>query len=200
LATTRLLFSYDFAPSPVFSLGVRAGFAFRGGPPAGMTTGDAPPVEGIETVPAHTPGSGGTPFRPFHFELRGNYWFAPLTNPRWRGYLGAGFGVAQVDAKVVHPVTDCHDVAAAAAASDPNDPDGANAYAMCISIGHETVGAPTTVLDAWKKVGRGFAALHAGGTVTLVGDLSVEVDVNLMYMFPTYGLVVEPSLGLVMGL
>ena len=202
LATTRLLLSYELAPWPVFSFGMRIGYAFRGGPPAGM--GPAEPVDPAGTVlysvPADVQVSGGTAFIPLHIEMRASYWFAPLTNARVRGFIGAGFGLAQIDAKVKHPVIDCDAVAGAAAAADPSDTDGAQAYEACIQNGANPRGVPPTALDAWKKVGQGFAALHAGGTVTLVGDLAAELNLNVMTMFPARGFALEPSLGLVMGL
>ena len=106
LATTRVLFSYDFAPWRRFSIGARIGFAFRGGPPAGMS-----PDPPVTDPPSHSAGAGGTPFFPGHFELRASYWFAPLTNERWRGFFGVGAGMAQVDARVDHHVVDCEETA-----------------------------------------------------------------------------------------
>jgi hypothetical protein len=193
LATTRVLVSYDLAPWSVVSFGLRAGLAFRGGPPAGMAPADTGVVDAPFTIPAHSSGQGGTAFFPYHFELRASYWFLPLTNPTWRAYAGAGVGLAQVDAKVRHGVVDCEDVGQAAGGS-------ADAYAACVSSNAGATTVPTTELDAWKKEGQAFAALHAGGTLTLVGDLAAELNVNVMFMSPWGGVVLEPSLGVVMGL
>lgn len=201
LATTRLLFSYDLAPWPMLSFGVRVGYAFRGGPPAGMTTAQGLYAPGTRySIPADAPASGGTAFIPAHVELRASYWLAPLTNATWRGFIGAGLGLAQIDAKVRHAVIDCDAVADAAASFDPSDADGSRAYQACVNEGADPFGVGPTLIDAWKKTGQAFVALHAGGTLTLIGDLAAELNVNAMFMFPGRGLALEPSLGLVMGL
>jgi len=108
--------------------------------------------------------------------------------------------MAQIDAKVKHVILDCDKVADAAAAADPSDTEGVRAFQACTQNGANPLGVPPTELDAWRKVGQGFAALHLGGTATLVGDLGVELNVNVMYLFPTHGVALEPSLGLIMGL
>ena len=81
LATTRVLLGYDIAPSSDVTFGARAGMSFGGGP-----------------------GSGGDTYTsfPIHLEFRGSYWFAPLTNQLWRGFIGFSVGVAQVHATVEH--------------------------------------------------------------------------------------------------
>jgi len=190
LATTRVLLSYDLAPWSVFSFGVRAGFALRGGPPGGMGPAD-PSV--TQPVPAHMPGQGGTAFLPYHLELRASYWFVPLTNPGWHAYAGLGAGIAQIDAKVHHYVVDCEDVAQAAGGTT-------DAYDACVNQDAGAGTVPPTPLDAWRKAGQVFAAVHAGGRVNLVGELAAELTVNVMFMSPWNDIALEPSLGLVMGL
>jgi hypothetical protein len=79
VATTRLLAGYDRALGS-FTIGVRLGYAFRGGP----------------TTP------GLSAFLPFHGELRAAYWFGadPFARTGPRPYLVVGGGVAQVDSSV----------------------------------------------------------------------------------------------------
>jgi hypothetical protein len=78
-ATTRILAGYDRAIGN-FSLGVRVGFAFGGGPAA----------------------PGGKSFFPVHGEGRVAYWFGadPFGRAGVRPYLTLGGGVAQVDSSV----------------------------------------------------------------------------------------------------
>ncbi len=78
-ATTRLLAGYDRALGS-FTIGVRLGYAFRGGP--------------------QTPGLSS--FVPFHGELRGAYWFGadPFARTGPRPYVVIDGGIAQVDSSV----------------------------------------------------------------------------------------------------
>jgi len=187
-ATTRILLSYDFALLSRFTLGARIGFAFRGGPPAGMA-----PANGELDPPAHTPGTGGTAFFPGHLELRATYWFAPLSEPGWHGFFGLGGGMAQVDTKASVHVEDCNEVARLNAGGT-NSP----VYQNC-----RQGGAPTTDLvhlDAWQKSGQAFLSVHGGVTVPISSGVSAELNVNLMYMLPATAAVIEPSLGVVTGL
>ena len=85
VATMRALLSFDYALNPKLTAGLRAGFAFNGGP------------QGV--------GSG---FLPVHAELRFAYWFAPLNKPGLRPYVHLGAGLGQVDAKVSVKVLDCN--------------------------------------------------------------------------------------------
>lgn len=185
-ATTRLLASYDLALIPELTVGVRVGFALRGGPP-------------VPKIPDGPGASTGTPFFPGHIEVRVSYWLAPLTNPAFRGFIGLGAGAAEVDAKVRHTVRDCNLVAAAADVSvDPTDRE--DAYFACRE------GLPATdpfnnpvnaSVDVWKKAGRAFVGIH-GGTFAAVGQsVSLAADMNLLFMLPEYAFVFEPSLGFV---
>jgi len=196
VATTRLLVSYEAAPTPWFSMGLRAGYAFRGGPPAGQQVqrqGDG------STLP-FAPGSGGTPFLPAHLELTFRGWFMPLTERFLRGYVQVSGGMAQVDAKSEIDETDCAEHAFFGYAN--NTPDLATAFEEC----HSATGefdpnlAPITKVDAWKKMGQGFVSLGAGSMVMVTERLGVVLNINVMYMLPASGLVLEPSLGMTLGL
>jgi len=84
LATTRLLIGYDRVLFPNIALGVRAGYAFGGGP--------AEP--------------DGAAFVPIHAELRGTYWFGGIQPGKLRPYALLGGGLAQVDSSVTTQVVD----------------------------------------------------------------------------------------------
>src|SRR5262249_21733138 len=82
LATTRILVGYDRVLFGNFTLGLKVGFAFRGGPT--------------------TPGMGSHAFFPVHGEARAAFWFghAPFERAGVRPYIVLDGGIAQVDAKV----------------------------------------------------------------------------------------------------
>ncbi len=55
-------------------------------------------------------------------------------------------------------------------------------------------------LDAWKKLGQGFLTAGGGAMLGLGKSASLQLNVNLMYMLGSSGVVIEPSLGLNFGL
>jgi hypothetical protein len=55
-------------------------------------------------------------------------------------------------------------------------------------------------IDAWKKLGQGFAELGGGIVYAVTTQVGVQANVNLMYMLGSSGPVIEPSLGVVYGL
>lgn len=175
-ATTRLLLSYDFAVSPRFTLGLRAGYAFRGGPAAGQVPG----VTG-----------SGTPFMPGHIELRASYWLVPLTHRPWHAFLGVGGGLAQVDGKVSHSVVDCEEMEA----EHPGSVEG-ETFRTCTG-GTPINGQTTTELDAWKKTGLGFVAVNGGAMLDLNDYLAATLDVSVLLLMPASGVSLQPSLGVV---
>jgi hypothetical protein len=206
-ATQRLLFSYDHAPFPFLTLGGRAGYAFGGGPPAGQAVQD---VDGI--VPDRATGSGGVPFFPYHLEVKVAYWWAPLTNRLLRSYVHAALGTAQVDAKVTIPEYDC----TKAGIPDQN-PEQAESQSRVFTDPSGDVYTPyeqcklgkgyydyryykPTLVDAWKKSGKLFVSLGAGGMLAITDQLGVVLNLNVMLMLPAPGLVLEPSIGLELGL
>jgi hypothetical protein len=189
-ATTRLLVSYDYAITERVSVGTRLGYAFGGGPPAGQIPVDEPRSGNPNEIPPQTRGHGGSPFMPVHAELRANYWFLPLTG-RFRAYVGAAFGLAQVDSKHEVAVIDCGETLA----PSWNPADGTFDDCMQKTTDFNSVAVESTFLDAWKKTGRGFAAASTGAALSVKGELSVVLNVNAMYMFPDDGFVLEPSLG-----
>jgi hypothetical protein len=207
LATQRLLFSYDHALFPFLTVGGRAGYAFGGGPPAGQAVED---VDGV--VPERAVGSGGVSFFPYHLEVKVAYWWAPLTNRLLRSYVHVAGGVAQVDAKVSIPEYDC----AKAGMPDAN-PERAETQSMIYTDGTGRAYTPSeqcelgkgyynyryykpTLVDAWKKMGKAFISLGAGGMLAITDQLGVVLNLNAMLMLPAPGFVLEPSVGLEVGL
>ncbi|HVR19649.1 MAG TPA: hypothetical protein VMS65_08130 [Polyangiaceae bacterium] len=196
LATTRLLVSYDYAVTRHLSFGTRLGYAFRGGPPAGQTPQSPYDSESnLNNLPAHTKGEGGTAFLPAHVELRVTGWVIPLDKPL-SAFVGAGFGLAQVDAKTTVPERDC------AETLDPGWDPASGSFEQCRTGSQDfnSQALSVTEIDAWKKMGQGFVALSLGGMLKLVGDTRLLLNVNAMYMLPAAGVVLEPSLGAVVGL
>ena len=59
---------------------------------------------------------------------------------------------------------------------------------------------PQRKLDAWKKLGQGFAAGGGGIVYAINPQLGVQANFNFMYMLGSSGPVLEPSLGLIYGL
>gem|GEM_PF-472524 len=184
-ATTRVLLSYDRALMEHFTVGGRLGYAFGGGPPAGK-------VEQTDMAG----GKPGNPFLPFHLEGRGAFWFRPLSATGILPYVHAGGGLAQVDAKVTKTgVRDC--------SSLNKDRTKPPAFRDC--IGNNATGTPKAPpeflespgedLDAYKKMGQGFVTLGAGALYKLNPAFGLQLNLNVMIMLPTSGLVFEPSLG-----
>ena len=175
-ATTRFLLSYDRAFSPQFTLGARAGYAIGGGPPA----------------------SSGTDFLPAHAEIRGTFYPLKnsLTRKGLRPYVHIGGGMAQVDAKMDAIVVDCSTLDDGSA-SDPID------EGNC-ARGTPSVQPPRSHarldLDAYKKLGQQFVSFGLGGVYAFTAGFGVQLNLNGMFMLPTSGAVIEPSLGLVFGL
>ena len=186
LATRRLLLSYDRALNSSITIGGRLGLAIGGGPPAGKGPDDQ--LRG-ET-------SKGTKFLPFHAELRLAYWFGKnaMGKKGFRPYVHVGGGIAQVDAKVKVTVADCPNALFSKPAGNTTQGD------ECAN------GNPTYInqtrrytLDAWRKMGQGFITAGGGVMYAFKGNLGAVLNVNIMYMLPTSGPVIQPSLGLEYG-
>jgi hypothetical protein len=189
LATQRLLVSFDRALTPNIMAGIRAGYAFGGGPPAGKGPDDQGRPKDAQ---GNSITSAGTAFLPVHLELKLSYWFGKgvLSKKGLRPYVHVGGGLAQVDAKVKVSVADCP-----YALSTPD-------YNNCVSgaKGFNTNLTKPYDLDAWRKMGQGFITAGGGLMYAFTPRLGAELNFNFMYMVPTSGPVLEPSLGLVYGL
>lgn len=123
-------------------------------------------------------------FMPVHAELRGRYWFGKnaLGKKGFRPYIAIGGGLAQVDAGLTVKVADCGEEVSACR-TDPNLPP-----------------KDYVDLDAVKKLGQGFAAVGAGAMYAIAPNHGLVLNLSFMYMFPSTGAVLEPSIGYVIGL
>jgi hypothetical protein len=174
--TMRVLASYERVLIPNLTVGGRLGFAFNGGP--------KPP--------------NGAAFLPLHVEGRAAYYFGknPLGKKGLRPYVHVGGGLAQVDAKLPVKVTDCAGVIGPD--GEPRSADDTE-YENCINRQNE-VEHVSLELDAYKKLGQGFAGAGGGAVFALSPNSGIQLNLNLMFMLPNTGFVVQPSLGYVMGL
>lgn len=167
MGTMRALLSYDHAVSERISLGLRLGYAFGGGP----ATLD------------------GRSFLPIHAEGRVQYWLRALSTTGLHPYVHVGGGLAQVDIKKGDvTVRDCSEepvrqafldcIAATNAYDSANDPE-----------------LPTKTLDAYRKLGNAFVTAGGGVLLPLGQSTALQLNLNAMFMLPSSGLVLEPSLG-----
>jgi hypothetical protein len=186
MGTHRILVSYDRAFTPNIMAGLRLGFALFGGPPAITDFGERDTTADDKKIN----------FLPIHAEARVSYWFGrgALGKKGLRPYVFVGGGMAQVDAKVPVTVYDCSvPYRDGTPITDEKD---------CEKGGMATnqKGLQQKKLDAWKKLGQGFAEAGGGGVFAFTPNLGVQANVNFMYMLGSSGLVIEPSLGFVYGL
>lgn len=145
-ATTRLLIGYDRVLFPNISVGVRLGYALGGGPSE----------------------PGGASFVPFHAELRGAYWFAPMEVGKVRPFATLGGGLAQVDSSVSTEVVD-------------RGPQGQ------IPVGDD--GQPrASRVTVWKKTGTTFASLGAGAMYPLNDHGGISAELKGVFLFPSSGM------------
>jgi hypothetical protein len=141
-----------------------------------------------------------------HAVVRGTFWFLPLNAKFLRAYVAIGGGMAQVDAKVSVPERDCADTLApgwdAAQYGDYDDCKAGDVKP--ISSDNDPAfdwrELPETKVDAWKKMGQGFGTVAVGGMLAFTPNMGAQINFNVMYMLPASGIVLEPSLGFVMGL
>jgi hypothetical protein len=180
VATTSILASYDRAFTPNITAGLRLGWAFRGGgPPYGRDVEyDSP--QHVSKVKKE-----GTKFLPVRAELRVSYWFGNNALARkLRPYAHLGGGLAQVDAKIKVPVFDC------STAAD---------YQGCTSGTVSRTGIQKVNLDAWKKLGLSYLTVGGGLVWAFHDRYGVQANVNFMYILPAAGVVIEPSIGAIVG-
>ncbi len=170
LGTVRLMASYDRALTPNIMVGARVGYAFNGGPKAGNAA-----------------------FLPFHGEVEAQYWFGhnALGKKGIRPYVKVGGGMAQVDAKLPVTIVDCGTTSTNSAHDSCVKPPGTP---------NAGTGGKTGQLDAYKKLGQAFIAAGGGVMYALTKNSGLQLNVNVMFMLPTSGQVIEPSLGYVFGL
>ena len=185
-ATTRLLVGADRFLTHNLAIGVRAGFAFRGGPAADKLNDDYSVSLGA-----------GAKFLPLHLELRGSWWFGhdPTAKLGFRPYAFVGGGMAQVDAKVSVQVRELDP------ASNGDCPGGSyDANNDVVTDGcTRQDNRSAQQLDAWKRMGQGFAEGGGGVLYAVTRSSGVIGELKLMVMFPTSGVVIAPNVGYAIG-
>ena len=136
------------------------------------------------------PPANGNKFLPFHGELRVSYWFgkSPLAKKGLRPYVHLGGGIAQVDGRVKVTVADCEPIM------------NNNVYNACVK-GDPSVKAATTgvPMDVWRKMGQEFITAGGGAMYAFTENIGAQLNLNLMIMLPTSGVVLQPSIGAVYG-
>jgi hypothetical protein len=136
---------------------------------------------------------------PLHAEGRLSYWFLGLADRPFRPYVHLGGGLAQVDVKAKVVPKDCTpDQGGAAPRGD--QPTSLDAFVDCSKAQGEYDSAnnpdlPTVTLDAYRRLGQGFVAAGGGVLFAVSGSVGAQLNLNVMYMLPDSGLVLEPSLG-----
>lgn len=171
LATFRILASLDYAVIPNLTVGGRLGFALNGGPP-GKTFTSLPAGQTDPRTGLPYTVTDGSSFMPIHAEGRATWWFKSLGQPGIRPYIAFGGGLAQVDAKITVPIIACSRITN-----------------VCGNVN----------VDVYKRLGMGFVAPAAGAVIPLAPNFGIQANVNAMFMLPVSGIVVEPSLGAVVG-
>jgi hypothetical protein len=169
LATVRALLSLDYAITANLMLGGRIGFAFGGGP------------KNYSYASLTQVNPGGKAFLPIHVEPRLTYHFVSLGKPGPHPYIHAGGGLAQVDAKMDVQVCNKGGVGKTVPENTPNPP------TLCDAGGRSVL--------AYKRLGQGFVTVGGGLMYPFGMRFGAVLNVNLMYMLPVSGIVVEPSLG-----
>lgn len=166
-ADVRIIAGYDrqILKDVGLSVGARIGFAIGGSP----TPANAPP-----------PGySQALPFIPFHGELRVSYHFlgSMMEDKKFRPYAFINpIGFGQVNASV--PVTVCD--TSNTPATTKTCP-GGNGYLR--------------ELNAYQITGRTFSGFGVGTTFGITPLFGLSVEAKLMFMWPTFGIVVAPTIG-----
>lgn len=119
--------------------------------------------------PDLTVGGKKMAFLPLAASVRARWHFAPKSP--FDGFAGLEIGVGQVDAKKSVNTRESY-----------TDAEGKPALR-------------DVELDAWRKMGQGFGALAGGFYYHFVPEIAAGLTVNLRYMFPDSGFVLEPAIG-----
>jgi len=116
-------------------------------------------------------------FLPLHLEARIAYWFGEehFAKSGFRPYVFAAGGIAQVDARTRVTVFE-----STRPSYQPDNP-------------------PEQILVVWKKMGQGFGGLGGGVVYNLTESSGILAEVKAMMMFPSSGMVLEPTVGYTFG-
>jgi hypothetical protein len=175
LATLRALLSLDYAVTSNLMIGGRLGFAFGGGPKIYKYNS----ASGTPNTLSNAAG-----FMPLHAELKGTYHFVSLGKPGLHPYVHAGGGLAQVDAKMTLQVC------------SPNSKDVNNCRGATDATKNNIYARDVVV---WRRTGMFFVDIGGGLLYPFGKNFGAVLNLNLMYMMPQSGIVIEPSLGAAIG-
>lgn len=177
----RVMIGYDRMIWNGLGVGARFGVAFGGSP----SSDTGPPGNLDYDAPAQAKG-----FLPIHWEIRANYYIGGtgLEKGKIRPYVFVGGGQGQVNASV--DVSVC-DRVAEDGSRPPEDPDG--------SCEVDGVEAQSRQLQAYKITGLGHVDVGGGATYAFMENFGVAVELKLMFMVPTFGFVLAPTIGPVVG-
>lgn len=184
LAGARVLLSYDryitqLAPGIGLTAGLRLGYAFGG--PAGS---EQSPIEWEGGEDDNNPHAQASGFMPFHAEARIGAMFGSgaLEKGKVTPFAYVGGGLAQVNASV--PVSVC----------DQRDEEGV----AITGAGQGSCPSNTRVvkdLEAYQITGLNFAAVGGGVIYGVTPNLGVSAELKVMFMVPTFGIVIAPNIG-----
>jgi hypothetical protein len=121
---------------------------------------------------------------PLHAEARVGY-SPPGVDSMITPRFDLALGLAQVDLAGRVTVRDC------------SESESRAAFQACID-GDENIDPerlPEVKLDAYRKLGRGFAALGGAVVVNVFPRGYAELGLRAMYLLPEAGFVLEPSVG-----
>jgi hypothetical protein len=168
--------------------GVRLGYAFGGPPlPDNLVNGNPP----LLTTPAaimlnngHAGPQQSTAlgFHGFHGEARLAYYLlgSMMDDKKLRPFVFVGGGTGQVNGSV--PVALC----------DANYTSADAGSKQCPGTSHTSVVRQAT---AYQITGLGFVDFGAGTTFGITPLFGISAEVKFMFMVPTFGVVVAPTLG-----
>jgi len=130
--------------------------------------------------------SSGASFLPFHAEVRATLFFGkdPLAREGIRPYAFLGGGIAQIDAKVpgLKVEDDC----------------GLEKTALCAE-GDPEARKPLITVDAWKRMGAGFAGTGLGMVYAFSSNSGLFIEMKFSIFFGVPGFALSPSLGYLQG-
>lgn len=175
LSTIRVLANYERVLGQNFTIGLHAGWAFRGGPKP----------------------DGGRAFLPLHLEARGGYWFgkSPFSRKGPRGFVFVGGGMAQADAKVSVAVTEDEDECT----KENFCRKVGDLYEYSIEGMGTQLHPKTQKLDVWRKAGQGVAVVGGGFMYAFTPQIGVVVEAKANFFLPTFNFVLSPTVGMRYG-
>lgn len=174
-ADVRIIAGYDrqISRNIGLSVGARIGFAIGGSP-----SPDNKPPNGVNSALGYLP---------LHAEIRASYHIlgSMMDDKKFRPYVFiAPIGFAQVNAAV--PVTVCDQMVAM------GEPTPANCRA---NVNGGTVQGTPRSLSAYQITGRNFSGLGVGTTFGITPLFGLYVEAKVMFLWPTFGVAISPTIG-----